>query len=45
MNTWELVEMPKDRKPIGCKWVYNVKQKSDGAIDCFKARLVAKGYS
>jgi hypothetical protein len=34
--TWELVALPKDKKPIRCKWVYKVKH---------NARLVAKGYA
>lgn len=25
-NTWELVEIPKCRKVIGCKWVYRKKE-------------------
>ena len=29
---------------MGCKWVYKVKLKPDGNIECYKARLVAKGY-
>jgi hypothetical protein len=44
-NTWELTELPKHKKPIGCKWIYKPKFKSDGSIDKYKARLVAKGYS
>ena len=44
-ETWKLVELPSDRKPIGCKWVFKVKYCSDGKIERFKARLVAKGYA
>lgn len=44
-DTWELVDLPPDRKPIGCKWVFKTKYTSSGAIDKFKARLVAKGYA
>ena len=44
-NTWELVELPADRKPIGCKWVFKVKYTSDGEVERFKGRLVAKGYA
>lgn len=43
-NTWDLVELPKDRKPIGCKWVYKLKSDSTGAVK-YKARLVAQGFS
>jgi hypothetical protein len=44
-NTWTLTELPEDCKPIGCKWVYKKKFKSDGSIERFKARLVAQGFS
>ncbi len=26
---WELVALPKDKKTIGCKWVYKVKQNAN----------------
>ena len=44
-ETWELVDRPSGKKPIGCRWVYTVKNKADGTIERFKARLVAKGYT
>jgi hypothetical protein len=44
-HTWILVDLPPNKKPIGCKWVYRVKYKSDGQIERYKARLVAKGYT
>ena len=44
-NTWNLVKLPKDRKPIGCKWVFKVKYNHEGKIERFKGRLVAKGYA
>ncbi|GJV50027.1 putative RNA-directed DNA polymerase [Tanacetum coccineum] len=44
-QTWTLTDLPAGRKPIGCKWVYKIKYKSNGEIERYKARLVAKGYS
>lgn len=44
-QTWELVELPENKVPIGSKWLYKMKFKADGTIDKFKARLVAKGYA
>ncbi|RVW94721.1 Retrovirus-related Pol polyprotein from transposon TNT 1-94 [Vitis vinifera] len=44
-ETWELVECPPGKKPIGCRWIYIVKYKADDSIERFKARLVAKGYT
>jgi len=41
-ETWEIVERPKDKKAVGCRWIYTVKYKSDGTLDQYKARLVAK---
>jgi len=41
--TWELVALPKDKKVIGCKWVYKVKHNADGFVSRYKARLVTKG--
>ncbi|RVW46097.1 Retrovirus-related Pol polyprotein from transposon RE1 [Vitis vinifera] len=44
-NTWELVDRPSHKKPIGVKWVYRTKLNSDGSINKHKARLVVKGYA
>jgi hypothetical protein len=44
-GTWEIVDLPANVKPIGCRWVYKIKHHADGSIERFKARLVAKGYS
>ena len=44
-DTWELSKLPPDRKPIGCKWVFKIKQNADGSIAKYKARLVAKGFT
>jgi hypothetical protein len=43
--TWKIVELPPHIKPIGCRWVYKVKHRSDGSVERDKARLVAKGYN
>lgn len=44
-KTWELVELPKGRKAIPCKWIFKIKTNADGTIEKYKARLVIKGYS
>jgi len=43
-NTWILVDLPPNRKPIKGRWVYKTKLKQDGSIDKYKARWVAKGF-
>ena len=44
-STWKVVELPKGKKPVGCRWVFTIKYKADGTIEQFKTRLVAKGYT
>lgn len=43
-KTWELSDLPAGKKAVGCKWIYTIKQNSDGKIERYKARLVARGY-
>jgi len=40
-----LVTLPKDKKAIGCKWMYKIKHNADGSMSRYKTRLVAKGYA
>lgn len=44
-HTWDIVEYPKDKKIVECKWIFTVKYKSDGSIDKYKTRLVVQWYS
>jgi hypothetical protein len=44
-GTWELGDLPRGKKTVGCKWVFTVKYKSDGSLERYKARLIAKGFT
>jgi len=44
-GTWTLTTLPTGKIPIGCRWVYKVKLRSDGSVERHKARLVAKGFT
>jgi hypothetical protein len=44
-NTWTLVPLPVDRKPVSCKWVFKIKQGANGEVERYKARLVARGFT
>jgi hypothetical protein len=43
-HTWDLVDLPRGKSVIGCKWVYKIKTKFDSTIERYKARLIAKRY-
>ena len=44
-RVWDLVELPRSRKPVGSKWVFKVKSDEDGNVERYKARLVAQGFT
>jgi hypothetical protein len=43
-NTWDIVPCPPRVCPITCKWIYKVKTRYDGSLECYKARLVDRGF-
>ena len=43
-KTWRLVPPVSGVNVIDSKWVFKIKQKSDGSIERYKAHLVAKGF-
>ena len=44
-NTWELVQLPKEKTTVGCKWVLTIKHKSNGTVKRYKARFVVKSFT
>jgi len=44
-GVWDLEEIPKGAKTLGCKWVYKIKHDSRENVEMFKARLVVKGFT
>ena len=44
-KTWEIVDKPKGKNIVDCKWIFTWKYKADGSLERYKARLVAKRYT
>ncbi|PNX56913.1 retrovirus-related Pol polyprotein from transposon TNT 1-94, partial [Trifolium pratense] len=42
-GTWSLTKLPKEKKALHNRWVYRLKEESDGSRR-YKARLVVKGF-
>lgn len=40
-----IIQLPKVKKPVKCKWAYKTKYKSDGTIKWYKATLITKEYT
>ncbi|KAH9782574.1 reverse transcriptase Ty1/copia-type domain-containing protein [Citrus sinensis] len=43
-KTWSLVQFSEAYKVVDSKWVFRIKQNTDGSVTKYKARLVAKGF-
>lgn len=44
-GTWEIVNLLREKKMVGCKWVFIVKCRADGSVERYKVCLVAKGFT
>ncbi|KAH9763957.1 hypothetical protein KPL70_001353 [Citrus sinensis] len=45
-HTWNLIERPANKRIVGCKWIYRIKEGiPDVEPQRYKARLVAKGFT
>lgn len=44
-ETWEVVHLPKDYKPIRLKWVYRIKRDEGRNVIKLKVCRVVKGYA
>ena len=41
-ETWDIVDLPKGKRPVRCKWVFSVKCKVNGYVEKYKVWCVAK---
>ena len=44
-QTWQLIDLPAEKKQIRLKWVYKNKYDANGILQRCKERLMAKGYA
>lgn len=44
-KTWDIVDLPPNRRVISGKWVYKTKLDQNGQVDKRKARWVARGFT
>ena len=44
-DIWDLIPLPENAKPIGCKWIFKTKRDSKGNVERYKTHLVAKGFT
>ena len=44
-QTWELVDVPKDKDVVSVKWIYKTKKDIDGNVQKHKERMVERGFT
>ena len=44
-SAWEIVPRPEGKSMVGSRWIYKVKQATDGSIKKYKARFFSQGFS
>lgn len=44
-GTWEVTTYQKNKKTVGCKWIFTIKHEANDNIEIYKARLVARGFT
>ena len=44
-QTWELVDVPKDKYVVSIKWIYKTKQDVHGIVQKHKERMVARWFT
>ncbi|RDY14845.1 putative mitochondrial protein, partial [Mucuna pruriens] len=42
-STWEIVDRSKEKRVVGCRWIYIVQCKSDGTLSDTKQDWLLKG--
>ncbi len=43
-DVWDLVDLPKEKRIVGSKWIFKWKFGADRNVERYKAWLVAQGY-
>jgi hypothetical protein len=44
-SAWEIVPRPIDKSLVGSRWIYKVKQATDGSVEKYKAVFLVRGFS
>ena len=44
-NAWEIVPRLVGKSVVGSRWIYKVKQATDGSVEKYRARFFARGFS